>query len=440
MIPLFDLSLQLNGFPIKKAKAELRKIQSVSEQEFEIFVENKKQEIVEFHLKHNSSYQKLVGETRSLNWNDLPVMTKKDFQKPLIERLSKGFSLKNVYVNKTSGSSGDPFIFAKDKFSHALTWATNMNRFGWHGIDFNSSYQARFYGIPLDFMGNTKERFKDFLGNRFRFSIFDLSDAVLEGFLKEFKTRKFDYINGYTSSIVLFAKFLQQKNIVLTTICPTLKVCVVTSEMLFEEDKILLEKQFGVLIVNEYGASELDLIAFENPDGEWQVNSETLFIEILDPENNVLPYGKEGRIVITSLFNKAHPFIRYDIGDIGILDTKSMPKKPILKKLVGRTNDVAVLPSGKKSPGLTFYYVTKSIIEDDGNVKEFVIKQTKIDTFDIEYVNQTELNLEQIQKIEAAIALYLETGLVFTFIRKEKLERSKSGKLKQFVSLIKEIK
>ena len=436
MIPLFDLSLQLNGFPIKKAKAELRKIQSVSEQEFEIFVENKKQEIFEFHLKHNSSYKKLVGETSFQNWNDLPVMTKKDFQKPLIERLSKGFSLKNVYVNKTSGSSGDPFIFAKDKFSHALTWAININRFGWHGINFNSSYQARFYGIPLDFMGNTKERFKDFLGNRFRFSIFDLSDAVLEGFLKEFKSRKFDYINGYTSSIVLFAKFLQQKNIVLTTICPTLKVCIVTSEMLFEEDKILLEKQFGVPVVNEYGASELDLITFENPDGEWQVNSETLFIEILDSENNVLPYGKEGRIVITSLFNKAHPFIRYDIGDIGILDTKSTLKKPILKKLVGRTNDVAVLPSGKKSPGLTFYYVTKSIIEDDGNVKEFVIKQIKIDTFDIEYVSKTELNLEQIQKIEAAIALYLETGLVFTFIRKEKLERSKSGKLKQFVSLI----
>jgi len=420
-----------------KAKAELRKIQSIPEQEFDAFIENKKQEIVDYHLKNNSSYQNLVGKTTFNNWNDLPIMTKKNFQKPLLERLSTGFNLKNVYVNKTSGSSGDPFIFAKDKFSHALTWAVIFDRFGWHGIDFNSSYQARFYGIPLDFIGNQKERFKDFLGNRFRFSIFDLSDVVLDRFLKKFETEKFDYINGYTSSIVLFAKFLQQKNIVLTTICPTLKVCVVTSEMLFEEDKILMEKQFGVAVVNEYGASELDLIAFQNPDGEWQVNSETLFVEILDENNTVLPYGKEGRIVITSLFNKAHPFIRYDIGDIGILDKKSTPKKPILKKLIGRTNDIALLPSGKKSPGLTFYYVTKSIIEDDGNVKEFVIKQTKIDTFEIEYVSQTELNEEQIQKIEAAIALYLEKGLIFTFVRKEKLERSKSGKLKQFVSLLK---
>jgi phenylacetate-coenzyme A ligase PaaK-like adenylate-forming protein len=28
----------------------------------------------------------------------------------------------------------------------------------------------------------------------------------------------------------------------------------VTSEMLFEDDKMLLEKQFGIPIVNEYGA------------------------------------------------------------------------------------------------------------------------------------------------------------------------------------------
>jgi phenylacetate-CoA ligase len=439
MFPFFDFSLQINGFPMREAKAELQKIQAIPEQEFETFIENKKQEIVDYHLKNNSSYQKIVGKTFFNNWNELPIMTKKDFQKPLIERLSKGYSPATIYVNKTSGSSGDPFIFAKDKYCHALTWASNMHRFGWHGINLNSSCQARFYGIPLDFIGNTKERFKDFFSNRFRFSIFDLSDKVLEGFLNEFKNRKFDYINGYTSSIVLFAKFLQQKNIVLKSICPTLKVCVVTSEMLFEDDKTLLEKQFGTPVVNEYGASELDLIAFENPDGEWQVNSETLFVEILDENNNVLPYGKEGRIVITSLYNKAHPFIRYDIGDIGILDEKSTSKKPILKKLIGRTNDIAVLPSGKKSPGLTFYYVTKSIIEDDGNVKEFVIKQTKIDTFEIEYVSESELNGEQIQKIKAAITLYLEKGLAFTFLRKEKLERSKSGKLKQFVSLIKEI-
>ena len=421
---------------MKEAKAELHKIVAFSEKEHEVFVENKKVEIVHFHLQNNPFYKDLVGTTTFTNWENLPVLNKKNLQKPLLERLSEGYFAKNSYVNKTSGSSGTPFIFAKDKYCHALTWASNIYRFGWYGIDFNTSYQARFYGIPMDFIGNKKERFKDFLGHRFRFSIFDLSDEVLEGFLNHFRTKKFDYINGYTSSIVLFAKFLQKKNIVLTAICPTLKVCMVTSEMLFEEDKLLLEKQFGIPIINEYGASELDLIAFQNTETEWQVNSETLFVEILDDNNKAVPNGITGRIVITSLFNKAHPFIRYDIGDIGILDEKSTLQKPILKKLIGRTNDVAILPSGKKSPGLTFYYVTKSIIEDDGNVKEFVIKQTKIETFEIEYVSETELNLAQIEKIEKAIALYLEPNLKFSFLRKKSLERSNRGKLKQFKSMI----
>lgn len=436
MISLFDISLRLNGFPLKKAKSELEKIINLSEEEYTIFLQNKKKEIVDFHLNNNSFYKNLVGNINVEDWGNLPILNKQNLQKPLEERLSKGYSKKTIYLNKTSGSSGTPFVFAKDKYSHALTWSSIIMRFGWFGIDFNKSYQARFYGIPLDFIGYQKERFKDFLTNRFRFPVFDLSDEILEKFLQQFKSKKFDYINGYTSSIVLFAKFLEQENIILNEVCPTLKACFVTSEMLFESDKILLEKQFGIPIIREYGASELDLIAFENPEGEWQVNSETLFVEILDENNIPVPHGTEGKIVITSLFNKANPFIRYEIGDIGILDEKSTPQKPILKKLIGRTNDVAILPSGKKSPGLTFYYVTKSIIEDDGNVKEFIIKQTKLDSFEIEYVSEKELIPSQIQKIKEAIDLYLEPNLNFTFTRKIVLERTNRGKLKQFQSYL----
>lgn len=437
MFNLFHTSLQLNGFPLKKAILDFEKIQAINPAEYEHYLIEVRNQIVDFHIQNNSDYQQLVGDNGFVSWETLPIMTKKDFQKPLAQRLSKGYTLKNIYVNKTSGSSGDPFVFAKDKFCHALTWANIINRFGWFNINFNTSLQARFYGIPLGFIGYYKERCKDLLSCRYRFPIFDLSDKELEKIALKFSQKKFNYINGYTSSIVLFAKFLKQKNTVLLNICPTLKCCVVTSEMLFDDDKQLLEEAFGVPVINEYGASELDLIAFQNPNGEWQMNSETLFVEILDEQNNVLPYGKEGRIVITALYNKAHPFIRYDIGDVGILDENSTVKKPILKKLVGRTNDVAILPSGKKAPGLTFYYVTKSIIKDDGNVKEFIIKQTKIDTFEIEYVSQNELTFDQIEDIKKAITTYLEKGLLFTFTRKEKLERNKSGKLKQFVSLLK---
>ncbi|XMO87877.1 phenylacetate--CoA ligase family protein [Algibacter sp. AS12] len=433
---LFDFSLQLNGFPIKEARTVLKSIQDINEKDFAAHVEAKKQDIVAFHLKNNPYYSAFIEGIDTSDWNNIPVLTKQDLQQPLEERLTKHYTKFDIYINKTSGSSGTPFVFAKDKFSHALTWAIIQNRFGWYNLDFNTSKQARFYGIPLDKKGYYKERFKDKLSRRFRFSVFDLSAAAFEKHLQKFKKASFEYLNGYTSSIAQFAKFLHDKNLVLKTICPTLKACVVTSEMLFTDDKKLMETQFGVPIINEYGASELDLIAFENPNGNWQVNSESLYVEILDDNNSVLPYGEEGRIVITSLYNKAHPFIRYDIGDVGILSKKSTTKTPILEKLIGRTNDIAILASGKKAAGLTFYYITKSIIEDDGNVKEFIIEQHKLDTFKIIYVSNAPLLEEKIKTITIEMENYLEKGLQIQFERQDKLIRSKRGKLKQFTSYL----
>ncbi|MET0760616.1 MAG: phenylacetate--CoA ligase family protein, partial [Flavobacterium sp.] len=147
---LFDLSLKLNGFPIEKGKRQLSEILAISEADFGDFSASSQRNIVQFHLENNSYYRNFVGKNSFENWSDLPIMQKKYFQKPLQERLSKGYTEKMVFVNKTSGSSGDPFIFAKDKDCHALTWASIIYRFGWFGIDFNTSYQARFYGIPLD--------------------------------------------------------------------------------------------------------------------------------------------------------------------------------------------------------------------------------------------------------------------------------------------------
>jgi phenylacetate-CoA ligase len=433
---LFTISLKINGFPIKKAQTVLETIQKKKDTELNAYIEAKKQEIVEYHLKHNSFYKNFAREANSRNWESIPVMTKRHLQQPLNERLSEGFTTKNIYVNKTSGSSGDPFIFAKDKFCHALTWAGFMDRYSWYHLDFNTSKQARFYGIPLNKKGYYKERLKDFFSKRYRFSVFDLSDSQFEKTLVKFRNTKFNYINGYTSSIVQFAKYLNKKNMVLKTICPTLQVCIVTSEMLFETDRILLETQLGVSVINEYGAAELGLIAFQNTKNEWIVNAEDLYVEILDENNHVLPFGKEGRVVVTALYNKAHPFIRYDVGDIGKLSKESTLSKPILESLIGRTNDIVKLPSGKKAAGLTFYYVTKTVIEDGGNVKEFIIEQLKLDTFKISYVSGYELSEEKLANIKDAVSKYLEPGLTVVFDRKIKLDRSNRGKLKQFKSYL----
>lgn len=430
----FKKILSLKGFAISKAEKEFESILTIEDEAFQKYVEDKRKSIVDFHLKNNSSYLEFAKRNQFDSWDQIPVTTKADLQRPLEERLSQGYKVSKVFVSKTSGSSGQPFIFAKDKYAHALTWAHIIWLYQQHGVDMNSSYEARFYGIPKDYVGHQKERVKDLLANRHRFDIFDLSEKNLHKFLKLFKKKPFDYINGYTSSIVLFAKFLREQQIVLTSVCPSLKLCIVTSEMLFDEDRKLLETQLGVKIVNEYGASELGVIAFENPKGEWQINSKTIYVEVVDEDGRALPNGEEGNILITSLYNKAHPFIRYQIGDRGVIDKNSTAKIPILKSLTGRTNEFIILPSGKKVPALSFYYVTKSVIEDSGLVKEIKIVQEKRSKFVIYYKAERELNQDQKHAIYKAVEAYLEKGLTVVFERKEELERSKNGKLKQFTS------
>ncbi|SFB99263.1 phenylacetate-CoA ligase [Flexibacter flexilis DSM 6793] len=428
---LFELTLKLKGIPIEEAKAKLKSIQQMSEADFATWQEQQKWDIIKHHYQHNKHYRDLLGGRMPASWEQVPILTKAHLQKPLEQLISDGFSLKNCYVNNTSGSSGHPFFFAKDKFAHAMTWALIMERYRWHDLN-PGDKQARFYGIPLTFQGYYKEKIKDFLANRLRFPVFNLSDEVLEEFYQRFTRIPFKYIYGYTSSVAIFAKYVLQKPQPLNQVCPSLKCSIVTSEACTPEDRAVIEKAFGVPMVNEYGASELDFIAFTDRQGDWLITNETLHFEIVDNNNIPLPDGQEGKVIVSSYFNKAMPFVRYQIGDMGIIAPQRKGKYPVLQQLSGRVNDVALLPSGRRVPGLTFYYVSKSLLEQGGIMKEFVIRQKKHNLFLFEYVAERELNEDEKRQVQEKMDMYLEPGLTATFARKQAIDRPKSGKIKHF--------
>src|SRR5690606_23540739 len=165
---------------------------------------------------------------------------------------------------------------------------------------------------------------------------------------------------------------------------------------------------FGVKVINEYGAAELDIIAFEDPDGDWVINEENLYVEVVDEENQPIPDGQEGKILVTALYNKAMPFIRYELGDRGVISTKRKNGFRILEKLTGRTNDMATLPSGKVVPGLTFYYVTKSLLLKEGLISEIVVKQKAPDEFEIIYTAERDLTESEENKVDKLLETYME--------------------------------
>ncbi len=420
---------------INSAFNEIKKIQSLSSNDFCDWQNKRKWEIARFHYNNNKFYKDKIGRKFPDDWHDLPILEKKDYQQALENLLSTGFSRKNTYISSTSGSSGHPFYFAKNKEAHAMTWALVKSRYNFHQIKI-SSKQARFYGIPLEFKSKSKELLKDLLLNRVRFPVYDLSENTLIKFMEKFKKIKFDYIYGYTNSLVLFAKFLLKNGIILKDICPSLRLCIATSEMVFENDKKTLIEGFGIPLVNEYGVSEVGgITAFEDSKGNWILSPETQFFEVLDDNNNPAKGNDIGNIVITDLHNKAMPFIRYKVGDIGVIsDIIINDKYPVLKKLNGRTNDNILLPSGKVAPGLTFYYISRSILESSGVLKEFIIRQVAINSFVFEVVSDRELNNMEIENLKKKMELYLEPGLSLKVNHVQKIIREPSGKTKHFFS------
>ena len=426
-----ELSLKLKGFPLAKAENELKRIQSLTETEFRKWHLKKRWEIVKYHYGNNDFYKSKIGNKLPENWEDIPVIVKGDYQNSDKNLISDSVQKKDLYTGYTSGSSGHPFSYAKDKFAHAMTWALIKNRYNDFGLTLNSR-QARFYGIPFERIDYMKEKFKDFLSNRLRFPVFDLSDDMLEIFLKRFESSEFDYIYGYTNSIVLFARFIIRKKIVLKEVCPSLKVCICTSENCTEEDKKVITEAFGVPAVNEYGTSEVDLIAFEDFSGKWKLSEENIYIEILDNEGKRLTKGGEGRIILTALHNKAMPFIRYEIGDKAIIEPSE--DKIVIKQLLGGVNDIIILPSGKKSSGVTFYFITRDVLESSGILREFIIRQISKDKFVFDVVSDSNITDEDKMIIQKKMDLYLEHGLSFEINRVDKIERTKAGKMKHFHS------
>jgi hypothetical protein len=246
MNPFFKI-MEIQGYPMHQAEVDLSDIQSMDVLSFFKWTQNQRKSQFNFFKEQNPLFKKILTKhNESLNYAESPILSKRDVQVKLKELISLPFLSARLFTNNTSGSSGTPFFFAKNKHAHAMTWALIRDRYRWHRIEYGKSLQARFYGIPLKGTKYYKEKIKDLIAARVRFPVFDLSDETLWGFINQFKKRPFEYLNGYTSSLVYFAQFCVDNNIILKEICRTLKICFPTSEMCSIEDRRVLEKVTGL--------------------------------------------------------------------------------------------------------------------------------------------------------------------------------------------------
>jgi len=92
---------------------------------------------------------------------------------------------------------------------------------------------------------------------------------------------------------------------------PSLKFILGSYEFVSIVHRRIMERVFGVPVLNLYGSTETGHLLMENESGEMKPSIETAFLEIVDTDAQGI-----GDLIVTTLTNDYMPLLRYRIGDL----------------------------------------------------------------------------------------------------------------------------
>ena len=179
----------------------------------------------------------------------------------------------------------------------------------------------------------------------------------------------------------------------------------------------------------------------------WHINTGVCIVEIVDAEDRLLPPGTEGRVLLTSLFGRTMPFIRYEIGDCAAMHLPTRCSCGIyghsLTSLNGRDDDFLTLPDGQRiSPRMAITTVFNTLKAGSTNankqpVRQFQIIQQGKERLILRVVFNDDASAHpagQVLAQQAARALSV-FGLPCDVEKVAKIPFSPSGKLKKVLAL-----
>ena len=182
-----------------------------------------------------------------------------------------------------------------------------------------------------------------------------------------------------------------------------------SGEMLSEGQKKKIEKFFNCRVANQYGSYEFNSIAYECPYGNMHVMGSNVYVETLEEDSeenlNEEVTKKEGKeFIITSLKNTRNPFIRYRIGDRGLLNYKiSCPCKnhnPVINLTVGRSHNYIECEDGSRINAYIFLRAVDNInLLLDDVVKQFQVVQRAVNDFLVKMYLDDRSQMPEVQEI-----------------------------------------
>lgn len=422
----------IRGEKLYSCLKELEGNLQLSRDELKGLQSSKLKTLLDFTVCNNGYYKnKYKGLDTNGPFGSLPVLTKEELRDNFRNIVTCG-KPGTLDLVQTSGSTGTPLRFYRDRavFGHALASLYRAHR--WWGLDVGCK-EAMLWGVSVNLKGRIKARGKDFILNRFREKRYDITPETFTAFLQSIKRHRPDYIFGYSSMVYEFAAFLTENQVSMKPFA--LKAAICTAEKLHQYQRDLIEEALGCKVVSEYGSTEAGIISYECRNGSNHISDDCVYVEIVDEDNQPVPDGRSGRVLVTVLNSFASPIIRYDIGDTASKQTKACAcglNLSTMGEIEGRTSDVVIAPNGGVYHSIIFNYIIKGLAENYGGIKQFKIHQRKINQLEFQIVKSNDYRPEAESFIRKQIASKFGDSMNLDIIYLENIERRQSGKFKYF--------
>ena len=310
-------------------------------------------------------------DVRSLaDLSHLPITTKATLQGlPAEAILARGLDPGTLVTEHTSGSIGRPLTVQHTQSDRIRKSGIYIRAYLQVGLRFTD--QQVF--LTHERGRHERRRWLQALGvgRRTYVSVFDSLDSQLD----QLRRLQPDFLIGFPSALRQVAEAIKTRSE------PRIRPRVVCAfaEVLDRDTRQVIESAFGLPVFDLYSAMEFGNIAWQCLySGAMHINTDSLIVEVVRQDGTVAAPGETGMLVCTAFDSHAMPFIRYAIGDLGMLTNASCEcgcAFPILGVIEGRTVDqirrsdgVVISPyqftcSLERVQGIAQYQVTQETLE-----------------------------------------------------------------------------
>lgn len=342
----------------------LHQHESWTRQQLEAYQTQKLAELRQYAYRHSPFYQQFHHGLYDRPLCDLPVLTKNVMMEHFDEvmtnraihlediRMQRELDPQALYlgryrVNTTSGSTGSPGLFLFSEREWAMVLASFVRGYEWAGVHVNLAQRRR-----VAIVASVNERHMSAQVSRTLQSLWAATRKLsasepVPAIVRELNDWQPDILVAYASMArILALEQLEQR----LQIAP--ETVFTSSEVLTDEARRLIEMAWGKAPFDQYAATETAGIAAEcEHHSGLHLYEDLVIVENVDEQYRPVPAGIYGdRLLVTVLFNRTQPLIRYEINDsLKFTDRRCGCGRPfaLVEAVQGREQDSLQIPGAQ---------------------------------------------------------------------------------------------